>query len=335
MKKIIHKIMLLTILISVISCSPKQELGNNYFLDNGKIIYRYKSSTVSWPVNPLENKYMDVENADVESFTALEPYGYAKDKNNFYYKGNKIENIDFATFEVSGNSSTGIAKDKNYVYQYSNPNIKIENIDAKTYQKVIFPKSTKVWYKDKNHFYLNNEPIKVDVNTFTALNENFYADSDHIYYFKRDKSFDSFKEPDILNQKLIDTVQKLQTNNYIYTITENLNLKRIPIKKDSKIQFFNSYFAFIIVDNQVYCNGDLMDEVDFDTFEFFTYPNSKSPTEFSKDKNHVYYYDEILVGADPKTAKLNDKNQLVDGDYKWVPDLYSTNNNIFKEKIDE
>jgi len=335
MKKIIHKIMLLTILISVISCSPKQELGNNYFLDNGKIVYRYKSSTVSWPVNPLENKYMDVENADVESFTTLEPYGYAKDKNNFYYKGNKIENIDFATFEVSGNSSTGIAKDKNYVYQYSNPNIKIENIDAKTYQKVIFPKSTKVWYKDKNHFYLNNEPIKVDVNTFTALNENFYADADHIYYFKRDKPFDLFEEPDILNQKLIDTAQILQTNNYIYCLSKNLDMKRIPIKKDSKIQFFAPSFDFIIVDNQVYYNGDLIDEVDFDTFEFYTYSNSKSPTKFSKDKNHVYYCNQILVGVNPKTAKLNDKNQLVDGDYKWVPDLYSTNNNIFKEKIDE
>lgn len=47
MKKIILKITLLTILISVISYSPKQELGNNYFLENGKIVYRYIKSKVN------------------------------------------------------------------------------------------------------------------------------------------------------------------------------------------------------------------------------------------------------------------------------------------------
>ncbi|WP_177760604.1 DKNYY domain-containing protein [Flavobacterium sp. I3-2] len=335
MKKIIQTMTLLFVIMFSVSCAKKQDLGNDYFKENKKIVYKYASSGASWPKVPWDNKYRDVENADVESFQSLEPYyGYAKDKNNFYYKGYKIDNIDYETFTISGNKHDGIVKDKNHVYEFSKPGIPIQNVDGATYEEVKFPNSSKIWYKDKNHYFFKNKPIQVDVNTFTAINENIYVDQNHIYFFKTNGNFDIYEDKNILNQEIKDTARTIQTANYLYTLTKEAKFKRIPKNKNSKVQYFAPNNVFIIVDNQVYCNGEEMN-IDFNTFEFYNYPNSNSPTCFSKDKNNVYYYDQILAGANPKTAKLTDDNYIVDGDFKWIPDYNSAHHSIRKMRIDE
>ena len=88
-------------LFAVVLCFPVKSYAiTRYIINNGKVYYQ-------------RLKYRDeMTEADTPTFKNLD-YFYAKDKNNVYYHGNKIESADPATFKIL---DIDYAKDKNHVY---------------------------------------------------------------------------------------------------------------------------------------------------------------------------------------------------------------------------
>ena len=62
---------------------------------------------------------IEIQDIDSASFEVLE-HGYAKDKNNVFYKGNIINNADTETFKVVPCATGDFAKDKQYFYAGKN-----------------------------------------------------------------------------------------------------------------------------------------------------------------------------------------------------------------------
>jgi len=86
-------------------------LSSAYFKDKNQVHYKFFSSVTGGEV------IKKLENTDPSTFVSLDEYHYAKDKNNVYYDGEKIEYADSETFEVMG---FGLAKDKNHTYKDGN-----------------------------------------------------------------------------------------------------------------------------------------------------------------------------------------------------------------------
>ena len=260
----------------------------DYFVDKNNIYYAYEN---------LEK----IQGADKNSFEIL-GYYIAKDKNNVYYKGTKMENVDSASVKTFGNF---IGKDKNRVF-YITGNEDIKDADASSFEIM----GDTYYFRDKNNIfvikYSNDFPdgegfIKlpnIDRNSFITLSEEFGKDKNGIYYIG--------EKIDGINPNNVRVIEEMGQDNYIlqsennYYLTFNSNSNLYDRKNDKieakKINNLN---------------------IDFSTFKYFGILN------YYKDKNSFYYRSdndlkkiksEIDVKSADKVLELNDfvkdKNNL-------------------------
>ena len=104
----------------------------DYFVDKNNIYYAYEN---------LEK----IQGADKNSFEILGNY-IAKDKNNVYYKGTKMENVDSASVKTFGNF---IGKDKNRVF-YITGNEDVKDADASSFEMM----GDTRYFRDKNNIFV-------------------------------------------------------------------------------------------------------------------------------------------------------------------------------------
>jgi len=127
-----------------------------YIKRNGEIYYR------DWS----EEKTRILKNIDKKSFEILEN-DFAKDKNNIYYQGEKIEKIDPKSAKIFGSH---FVKDEKIVFDaYEKKELK--DVDTKTLKSV-----GDYYFKDKNNAYFDMKKIdeKVDLETFVFLDYFFW-----------------------------------------------------------------------------------------------------------------------------------------------------------------
>jgi len=122
------------------------------------------------------NVYMNglkLEGCSVNSFRKLS-YGYSLDNNNVYYINERILGADPGSFEVLGMQN---AKDKNNVYISG----KIaEGFDADTYELLGMG-----WQKDKNTVYYQGKVVKdSDPETFMILYNEYAKDKNNVYKYE-------------------------------------------------------------------------------------------------------------------------------------------------------
>ena len=260
----------------------------DYFVDKNNIYYAYEN---------LEK----IQGADKNSFEILGNY-IAKDKNNVYYKGTKMENVDSASVKTFGNF---IGKDKNRVF-YITGNEDVKDADASSFEMM----GDTRYFRDKNNIfvikYSNDFPdgegfIKlpnIDRNSFITLSEEIGKDKNGVYYI--DEKING------INPNNIKVIEKIGQDNYIlqsennYYLTFNSNSDLYDRKNDKieakKINNLN---------------------IDFSTFKYFGIFN------YYKDKNSFYYHSDndfkkIKSGIDIKSAEkvlelndfVKDKNDL-------------------------
>ena len=260
----------------------------DYFVDKNNIYYAYEN---------LEK----IQGADKNSFEILGNY-IAKDKNNVYYKGTKMENVDSASVKTFGNF---IGKDKNRVF-YITGNEDVKDADASSFEMM----GDTRYFRDKNNIfvikYSNDFPdgegfIKlpnIDRNSFITLSEEIGKDKNGVYYI--DEKING------INPNNIKVIEKIGQDNYIlqsgnnYYLTFNSNEGMYDSKNDKieakKINNLN---------------------IDFSTFKYFGIFN------YYKDKNSFYYHSDndfkkikskIDVKSAEKVLELNDfvkdKNNL-------------------------
>ena len=259
------------------------------------------------------NVYLDKDNlekitgADRNSFEIL-GYSIARDKNNVYKKGEKLGNIDIASFKYFENGI--IAKDKNRVF-YMDERKDIKNVDAKTFERM----GESYYFRDKNNvFALKNDysdsnynlvlemSKNIDRSSFDILNNEFGKDKNGVYYFGEKIDGISSNNAKVV-EELGDYDYIFQSGNdhYLVTVNEGNSYDKSDdnTKEKFKIKKINGL------------------NIDYDTFKYF------EMYDLYKDKNNFYYHSDndlkkIKSGIDVKSAEkiielrdfIKDKNNI-------------------------
>ena len=90
----------------------------------------------------------------------------------------KVEGVDLQTFEILANED--YAKDKNNVYYYGQ---KVEGADSKSFTLISSKVSNLPYAKDENNVYFGNSVIGADVKSFVIIDFNFSKDKKNIYSY--------------------------------------------------------------------------------------------------------------------------------------------------------
>ena len=259
------------------------------------------------------NVYIDKDNlekitgADRNSFEIL-GYSIARDKNNVYKKGEKLGNIDIASFKYFENGI--IAKDKNRVF-YMDERKDIKNVDAKTFERM----GESYYFRDKNNiFALKNDysdsnynlvlemSKNIDRSSFDILNAEFGKDKNGVYYFGEKIDGISSNNAKVV-EELGDYDYIFQSGNDHYLVTVNAGNSYDKSDDNTKEKFKIKKI-----------NGL---NIDYDTFKYFEI------YDLYKDKNNFYYHSDndlkkIKSDIDVKSAEkmielrdfIKDKNNI-------------------------
>lgn len=321
------------------SCDQKKLLGDNYFTakNGNELLYLYdRNWSHGAPDVPWDDKYR-VVNGDIKSFVILQA-GYAKDKDHYFHKGFMLTNVDYATFQISDYKKdpmmdTGIVRDKNHVYSFRNPQNIIEGANPETYQKTDYPIGSNYWYKDDKHYFINDTIVKVDYHSFKPITEYIYHDKDNIYnlhtaeYLDKDTYLKAIPESRLMNLKEI-AHGILEADNAVFITQKEGRFIKIPVEDKQSIKYFPPDNTYMIIDQKIYCEGEPLADADIASFSVYKYPDHNGFSSYAKDRNHVYYYDDKLSDADPKTVRFvkdGNQNLIKDNQYKWVPQYGSIN----------
>ena len=202
----------------------------------------------------IKVKSLKADGIDLKTLKKLDN-GYFKDKNNIYYglSGNlyKIKNADLQTFEVLNSpysSSVYFAKDKNNVY-YSGK--KLDGIVPNDFEQIqsYFIKDRNGIYKfeeDEDEQNLKITPInaKIDFKNFKELDWKYFGDDKNIYYFDED-SFKKVDKADINSFERIDFTAFFKDKNNVYyegEKVEGIDMNSIEVVNGMCIKDKNSVF---------------------------------------------------------------------------------------------
>ena len=158
-----------------------KKLDNGYFKDKNNIYYG------------LSDNLYKIKNADLQTFEVLtSPYSssvyFAKDKNNVYYNGKKLDGIVPNDFEQI---QSYFIKDKNGIYKFeegeNEQDLKITPINAKIDFKNLKELDWKYFGDDKNIYYFDEDSFKkvdkADINSFEQIDfTGFFKDKNNVYY---------------------------------------------------------------------------------------------------------------------------------------------------------
>jgi len=269
-----------------------QKKSHSYFIDSkGKIVYCSGGSWFGAGVLQM--------NADTKSFQVLEE-DLAKDKDFVYYreKAQDLE-VDIPSFHIKNN----IMKDRFHVFYNFHGNIySITGADPKTYELI---NNRKEWARDKDHYFYAGTMVAADRKTFAFVNDYFHKDKDSVYVLYDTRYFRSV----LPNTGNIESISK-------YYIKAGNTIYYPPFGKDSTAvtKTFNTLDnirvinpSIISINNKTILSSGKnfkYDQVDAGSFQLFPIDKEKSAygnDSYSKDKNNVYYDEEVIPDADAKT----------------------------------
>ena len=202
----------------------------------------------------IKTKNLKADGIDLKTLKKLDN-GYFKDKNSIYYElsGNlyKMKNVDLPTFEVLNSpysSSVYFAKDKNNVYYNGK---KLDGIVPNDFEQI-----QSYFIKDKNGIYKFEEgeneqdlkitPInaKIDFKNFKELDWKYFGDDKNIYYFD-EESFKKVDKADINSFERIDFTGFFKDKNNVYyegEKVEGIDMNSIEVVNGMCIKDKNSVF---------------------------------------------------------------------------------------------
>lgn len=284
---------------------------------------------------------------DPRSFVLLSPY-FGRDKYTMYSIAlsgfprlkiaPEIDKDSFDTIDIKEN----LFKDKNYVYYRYN---KIEGADPKTFQIYQEQSDRRYYAKDRAKiFWLNWDAITVDAEATTfevsEINPKWGTDQFSVFY-------EGQKITD-LNPKTFKVIgqQYIKDGNKVYfapsstiKLIENADAESFSVINDTpleKVGLFDQGSQFSKDRFHVYYKNNIIDKADPHTFKLD--PSNKN---FVMDKNHAYLKRkgryEIIKGVDIETFVINGygaEDQY--NNYSSTGYIYAKNrdNNASKKTID-
>ena len=281
-----------------------------------------------------------LESADSGSFKIDSIYG--KDKNNLYFLNKKITGVNPKTFKVVGSNKLIIKDDKGVYYLGREEVKKIQNADLNTFEEV-----SKEYYRDKNNvFYYDNydgdvkrvkgadaksfevidgyalgrdknavydrgKQIKgLDPVTFEDLSGNFYKDKNGVYYEGMlMKGIDPKSFEPFVNYTHVKDKNGIH---HFYQKGNNVVVEKVEISPEidlKTLQPIENYSEYSKDKNNVYYNFKKIEDADVKTFESEGY-------SIGKDKTGVYYGTHKVSGVDVNSLEVlkndffKDKNNI-------------------------
>ena len=268
-------------------------LDNNLVKNGNEMYYLGEKANIKNPekFEPLkisDDKYIlygkDDENIYV--VTSDEKYGYFK----------AIKNADKDTFEVM-EKDTRYSKDKNNVYYAGYNVVQLQDVDKDSF---VIADENAFSYDKKNVYYAGRKLNDISSNGFkvTRLDNrpnlpiNFLNDNKNIY-------------------KLIDVFDE-ETGELKSVKTAVVKNPKVDSKTFEVFDYWENYFRDknnVYYENELYKMGlKKIEGADRNSFEILN-------SEFSKDKNNVYYYGNKMKGINP------DGFEFVGRDFKNNEDI--------------
>ena len=273
-----------------------RKLNEYYDIDKNNIYYNLNSNLDIKRIKNTDGNFKIIEEKLI------------KNKDGMYYLGEKIKEIDPNSFKIIRKNNlkkdnSYYAKDsKNVYYIQLDPSYILDTDNTlKNVVKVLKganPNTFEVindYYSkdDKNIFYISwiveKEPLikGADIKTFEVLNNDFSKDKDNVY-FRTDREEDldskSFKILNLNSQNRNGYYLEDKNGIYFLKIDDFGNYFN---KVTDKGKFLNDFY--IKNNDYVYCNEDVLNEADPNTFKVVDEHSSRA-----EDKNHKYEYCKII-----------------------------------------
>lgn len=270
-------------------------------------------------------------NADSASFQELgygenevqrESSHYAKDKNRVYRNDNALPDVDQASFELlrHGEANSVYAKDKNHVYFDGTP---MPQADIASFELM-----TTEYAKDKNWVYLNGEPQGyLNPKTFKDFECGYQSDGRNIYHSNYASVKNMYEDSEKMAQfdaasfevlfcvyNGYDLVEYAKDKNGIYfnrspILYADLETFKMVNPSDRACNYGKDKY-------RVYEDGRVVTtNVDPESFrclpdnEAYSYSDQ---AQYTIDKNHVYYLNQPIYGADHETFEILDMDFSAD-----------------------
>lgn len=283
------------------SCRNIGELVNeqksrSYFIDSKKqISYCMNGNWLSLGISPMPQ-------ADAKSFEVLAE-DIARDKDAVYFRAMKQKQVDRNSFYVDNQ----IPKDRFHAY-YTDLALGfkiIEGADPKTYEPVDQHVN---WARDKDHYFYSHDMVHADRKTFAFVNPFFMTDKDSVYTI-----------PDLGKFKSVmpNPGKAEAINTYYMRIGNTIYYPSFQQASDVATKSFDGIRTLRLLDDNTLCINDetilvrgknfKYTDVDAPSFQLLTFTdkNDTYPSNYyAKDKNNIYYDQEVIPGADAKTFTL-------------------------------
>ena len=268
-----------------------KKLDNGYFKDKNNIYYG------------LSGNLYKIKNADLQTFEVLtSPYSssvyFAKDKNNVYYSGKKLDGIVPNDFEQI---QSYFIKDRNGIYKFEEDedeqNLKITPINAKIDFKNLKELDWKYFGDDKNIYYFDEESFKkvdkADINSFEQIDfTGFFKDKNNVYY--------EGEKVEGIDMNSIEVVNGMCIKDKNSVFYEGKKLRNISPTNFNIFDGGMSYDKILVDKNGAYKlmeNENQKDKIkiiplDNKNIDLKTLERIESPMDSSnyfKDKNGVYF----------------------------------------------
>nr|WP_315045403.1 DKNYY domain-containing protein [uncultured Leptotrichia sp.] len=287
-----------------------KKLDNGYFKDKNSIYYE------------LSGNLYKMKNVDLPTFEVLNsPYSssvyFAKDKNNVYYNGKKLDGIVPNDFEQI---QSYFIKDKNGIYKFeedeNEQDLKITPINAKIDFKNLKELDWKYFGDDKNIYYFDEDSFKkvdkADINSFGQIDyTGFFKDKNNVYY--------EGEKVEGIDMNSIEVVNGMCIKDKNSVFYEGKKLRNISPTNFNIFYGGISYDIILVDKNGAYKlleNENQKDKIkiiplDSKNIDLKTLERIDSPIDSSnyfKDKNGVYFLNEEkfvkINGADIDTFEV-------------------------------
>ncbi|MBW1295041.1 DKNYY domain-containing protein [Aquimarina litoralis] len=231
---------------------------------------------------------------------------YVRVNDSIYYKDLLVQTIDAKNFEVI---TENFATDKKAIY-FQNHILK--DIDPESFTVL-----NSDYQKDKNHLYYKTQIISdSDPDSYQFISTLFSRDKNNLYYIGKKVMNPDFKKYSINKIRDIESSYHYRTLSYdedhiiFVRKKELIELSKIHSIYKEEIYALNNrikkadYKSFKVYENsedlyakdhkQVYYLSSIIHNADISSFEIIN-------SQFSKDKNHVYYLEKRLLDIHPDT----------------------------------
>lgn len=262
-----------------------------------------------------------IESADPESFE-VHTYCLTEDKSDFYWLGKAVNVQDKSTFTVLGNKDsqrTSWAKDRYNGYFLENRSV-IHGIDYDSFHPVAEKAHlySGCYAADKNRVYFTDKIVKgADPSSFREIDYCIGRDIHGVYMEDRITQVKDFSLLKKIGEDMYSDNQNIYDANY--NILPNVDVATFK-------HICHSWYKD--KRNIWWRNKPLPATVDIHTFRPAWRTSVRNGIEYNYedagygcDKNHVFFHDSIIVGADPLSfwlVDLNDGNDQIAYDMKRI-----------------